>query len=153
MYTLPKTWVVRSDKDTHFTGALIQNAMELETLGDPATENKRDQTRSIIQRISIISEQNLDWDIVLFRSTFAPPLTLDCDLDPTIDWVTFEVADGVQVAAAGLYRYSYTSLQILYWNTDAPGAIHVGLVNRNAVAKGAGAAGEIIVELQGITLT
>jgi hypothetical protein len=128
--------------------------MELETLGSATvTDVNRTADRIVrIERITLLSDQNLDWDVVLFDTTFTPPITTDGDLDPTIDWVSFEVADGVQIAGAGLFRYSFTSLQIVYQNTDAPGQIHVGLVNRNAVAKNAGATGEVVVEIQGVTL-
>lgn len=155
MDVLPSFWVVRSLRETHFTGALNQNEMELETLGsgEEGSANQAAGSRSLINRITVISDQNLDWDVVLFRNTFTPPLPTDADLDPTIDWVSFSASDGKQVAGAGLYRYSFTSLQILYWNTDAPGQLHVGLVNRNAAAKNAGATGEVVIEIQGVTLS
>lgn len=153
MYVNPTHWVVRSDKDTHFTGALATNAMELETIGSATvTDSNRVPTlRSIIQRVTVISDQNLDWDVMLFRNTFALPLPVDADLHPLVEWIEFEVGDGVQVGAAGLFMYTWTGMDVPYWNTDAPGQIHVGLINRNAVAKNAGAAGEVVVELQGIT--
>ena len=150
----PKRWVVRSDKDTHFTGALATDALELETLGDTAgtSQNRVPSFPAIIQRLTVISDQNLAWDVMLFKSTFTPPLSTDCDLHPLVEWLEFKATDAKRVGGAGLYMYTWTSFEIVYTNTDAPGQIHVGLINRDAVAKNAGATGEVIVELQGVTM-
>lgn len=153
MFTTPTPWVVRSDKDVSFTGALATNAMELAVLGsaDPLSANRVPTQNSLIRRVTVISDQNLAWDVMLFKSTFVPPLTADADLHPLVEWVSFTAADGKQVAGAGLWLYTWTGLSVPYANTDAPGRVHVGLVNRDAVAKNAGAAGEVIVELEGVT--
>jgi hypothetical protein len=99
----------------------------------------------------LISDQNLAWDVMFFRTTFVPPLTADADLHPLVEWIEFRAVDGKRVAAAGLYLYTWTGLDIPYFTTDAPGRVHVGLINRDAVAKAAGAAGEVIIELAGVT--
>jgi hypothetical protein len=153
MFTVPAPWVVRSDKDTHFTTALATDAIDLETIGDAVetASNRVPTIRSAIRRITLIADQNLAWDVMLFRATFTPPLTTDADLHPLVEWIEFKAADGKRVAGAGLYLYTWTGLDIPYFNTDAPGRIHVGLVNRDAVAKNAGATGEVIVELSGVT--
>jgi hypothetical protein len=151
---LPQAWVVRSDKDTHFTGALALNAMELEVIGDaaPTSSNRVPTIRSKITRITILSEQNLAWDIMLFKAAFAPPLTADCDLHPLVDWLSFTAADGVRVGAAGVFMYSWSGFSFPYYTTDVMGRIHAGLINRDAVAKLAnGAGGAIAVEIEGVS--
>lgn len=151
---LPQAWVVRSDKDTHFTGALATNAMELEVLGDaaPTSANRIPTIRSKITRITVISEQNLAWDIMLFKAAFTPPLTADADLHPLVDWLSFAAADAVRVAGAGLFLYTWSGMDFPYYTTDVMGRIHVGLINRDAVAKlAAGAGGAIAVEIEGVT--
>jgi len=150
---LPQVWVVRSDKDTHFTGALLTNALELEALGDaaPTSSNRTASIRSIIRRITVISVQNLAWDVMLFKAAYTPPLTVDGDLHPMVDWLSFAAADGVRVAGAGLYLYTWSGMEFPYYNTDAPGRIHVGLINRDATAKIIAAGGEIVVEIEGIS--
>ena len=151
---LPLPWVVRSDKDTHFTGALVQNAMELEVLGDvaPTSSNRIPTIRSKITRVTVISEQNLAWDIMLFKAAFTPPLTTDPDLHPLVDWLSFLAIDAVRVAGAGLYLYTWSGMEFPYYTTDVMGRIHVGLINRDAVAKLAGGAGgNITVEIEGVT--
>lgn len=151
---LPQAWVVRSDKDTHFTGVLATNAMELEVLGDaaPTSSNRVPTIRSKITRITVISEQNLAWDIMLFKAAFTPPLTADADLHPLVDWLSFTAGDGVRVAAAGLYLYSWSGFSFPYYTTDVMGRIHVGLINRDGTAKLASAGGgAIAVEIEGVS--
>lgn len=152
MEILSQAWIVRSDKDLHFTGALVTNAMELETLGDatPTSLNRIPTPRSRIRRITVLSTQNLALDVMIFHSTFTPPLTTDPDLHPLVDWVSFLAADAVRVAGAGLYIYSWTGLDIPYM-TESGGVIYVGLINRDAAAKLAGAGGNLVVEIQGLT--
>jgi hypothetical protein len=89
---------------------------------------------------------------MLFKAAFTPPLTADADLHPLVDWMSFSAADGVRVAAAGLYLYTWSGLDFHYYTTDAMGRIHVGLINRDAVAKlASGAGGAIAVEIEGVT--
>jgi len=152
-YIIPQVWVVRSAKATHFSGALVTDALELEAMGDaaPTSSNRVPTIRSRIRKITILSEQNLAWDVMLFKNTYTPPLSTDPDLHPLVEWLSFLAADAVRVAGVGLYIYTWTGLDIPYFNTDAPGQIHVGLINRDAVAKIAGAGGNVVVEIQGVT--
>jgi len=136
----PDSWVIRSNKDTLFTTALATNAIDIENLGAAPTPN------IIISRVTVLSDQNLDWDLMFFKNNTAQP-NADADLDAMVDWVRFEDSDGVQVAGAGLWRYSVSGLELRYASDD--GNVYVGLINRNAVAKNAGATGEIVVELSG----
>jgi len=139
----PDSWLLRSDKDVHYTTLLAQNAIDLENIGALPTP------AVIITRVTVWSDQNLDWDIMFFRNATSQP-NADIDLDAMVDWISFAVADGVQVAGTGPYRYSVSGITLRYQPDD--GDAHVALINRNAVDKNAGATGEIAIELQGPVL-
>ena len=131
-----------SDKDTHFSGALATNAGEDENL----TGLKNDAI--LITGITVVSDQNLDWD-VQFYSTDGFDDT-DLDLDTFLGAFKFVAADGDQVAATGPYKYSTSSssnrfIGIDYVDVDATKELHVKLVNRNATSKNAGATGEVVL--------
>jgi hypothetical protein len=134
------SWRLRSLKGTHYTGALVTNAIAISDIGSlPAAG-------VVISRITLWSDQNLAWDVSLFRSATAQP-SADLDLDKMVDWFRFQVGDGVQIAGAGPYRYSVTGLNLRYFPEE--GRAIVGLINRDATAKIAGAAGEVVIELEG----
>jgi hypothetical protein len=139
----PDSWRIRSLKGTHFTGALATNAIEMENLGAASTPNV------IVTRVTLWSDQNLDWDVMFFRTLASQP-NADADVDTMVDWVRFAVADGVQVAGAGLFRYAASGLNIRYAPVD--GNVILGLINRNAVGKNAGGTGEVVIELSGPVL-
>lgn len=134
-------WLARSDKDLHYTTALAQDAIDLESFAAMPSASVQ------ITRVTVLSDQNLDWDIMFFKNATSQPNT-DADLDTLVDWITFAAGDGVQVAGTGLWRYSVSGLRLNYKADDR--VFHVGLINRNAVAKNAGATGELVIELQGI---
>ena len=136
----PDSWTLRSDKDVHFTTALAQNAIDLETIGALPTP------AVIIDRITIWSDENLDWDVMFFKNATSQP-NADADLDTMVDWMSFLSTDGLQVAGAGLYRYAVTGLELRYHPDD--GNAHLGLINRNAASKTAGANGEFVIEISG----
>lgn len=139
----PDSWILRSDKDTHYTTSLAQNALDLESVGFLPTPSV------IITRLTLWSDQNLDWDVMFFRTATAQP-NADADLDTMVDWFRFLTTDAVQIAGTGLWRYSISGMNFRYNPVD--GQAHVGLLNRNAVAKNAGATGEVVIELQGPVL-
>ena len=138
---------VKTDKDTHFTGALVTNAAENENVVlAPALAGVGGNARAQLRSIAIISDQNLDWEVMLFRKdTFG---TSDLDTDSFVGRWTFAAADAVRIAGAGSYYYYIDGLDEAYTDEDASGELHVTLLNRNAVAKNAGATGEIVVKLR-----
>lgn len=140
----PNSWTIRSLKGTHFTGALATDAFELENLGPlPASA-------AIITRVTVWSDENLDWDVFFFNDAANAPDQADLDQDSMVDWIRFTAADGVRIAAAGPYRYSVSGLNLRYDPLD--GQAHVMLVNRSVASKTAGATGEVVIELQGPVL-
>lgn len=129
---------VRSDKDTHFTTSLAQDALDIEDLGTVQNPSK-------VIRVTVWSDQNLAWDVVLFRTSSGQPAT-DADLDTMTDWVSFAAGDGVRFNSTGLYRYSVSGLDLRYAGDN--NTLYLGLVNRSATSKNAGATGEVVIELE-----
>lgn len=147
--SIPTVHFVRTDKDSHFTGALATNAIELENvtgLKSPAFN---------IESVTLQSDQNLDWDIYVWATDGHSDT--DVDLDYFLGKITFVAADGKQIAGAGQYYYDTSSCSQPFrpfpaYDRDAvaPGAggkyeLHTGLVNRSATSKNAGATGEVSV--------
>jgi len=136
---------IRSDKDTHFSGALAQNAIELENLSFPADWGTVGIQECVIEGITIQADQNLEWDVFIWATDGHSDT--DLDLDKFIDFTNFATTDGKQIAGAGQYYYSSPSnLSIPYRDDDKTSELHVGLVNKSATAKNAGATGEVVVE-------
>lgn len=147
--TIPVPHFIRTDKDTHFTGSLATNAVEEENITGLKSPS------GVIESVTITSDQNLDWDIY-FWSTDGHSNT-DLDSEYYLGKVRFVVADGDQIAGSGQYYYdtatsSYAFRPFPYYDRDAVGTttvgqneLHIGLVNRNATSKNAGATGEVVV--------
>lgn len=136
-------YFIDSDKDTHFTGALIQNAIENESIAFPSILTDTGVHGLLIVGISVQADEQLDWDIILWgKSTFS---STDLDSDNFIDFFNFPTASGKRIAGANQYYWASpaNNVEVFYKDLDNSGKLHVGLVNRNAGAKTAGAAGEI----------
>jgi hypothetical protein len=130
---------IRSAKGTHYTTALAQNVIDIENLGAVPARVLR------VRRVTLWSVQSLAWDIALFRNNVGPQPTADLDTHALVDWFPFVAADGKQTGGAGPFVYSVTSVESHYASDD--GNLYVGLVNRSAAAKNAGATGEVVIEL------
>lgn len=130
---------VKTDKDTHFTGAIVQWATEEENLGGLIANKVR------ITGIAIQSDQQLDYRVVLFsRDTFA---NADLDVDTFYTEVELDmVSYGFQIAGAGQYYMAVNGLSVDYEDLDGSGELHIALQNLSAVAKNAGATGEVRLE-------
>lgn len=135
---------VRTDKDVEFTGAIVQNAAEEENLVIPSgLSGMNGQVELILRGLSIVSDQNLAWELQFYSSDAFQEANLDAD--GYIGRWSFAAADGVQIGATGSYNYYIDGLEIPLWDDDKTGEIHVALVNRSATSKNAGATGEIVV--------
>lgn len=134
--------VVRSDKDTHFTGAISQNAKEDENI------TGLDCNSGLITGITIVSDQNLAWDVYLWGTDGFDDS--DLDAENFLGRFSFLSSDGDQLGGSGQYYYSTShasqSFQpIPYADADNGNELHISLVNRSASAKNAGATGEVVV--------
>lgn len=139
-----KPLIIRTDKDSHFTGALAQNAIEAENITGILTNS------GTIVGVNLQSDQNLDWDIYFWAKDELD--NTDLDLDECLGKVRFVASDGDQIAGAGQYYYdsatsSYAFRGIRYVDLDNTTELHVGLVNRNSTAKNAGATGEVVIRV------
>lgn len=130
------TTLLRTDKDTLFTDALAVNAFENENLvGLPANIVR-------VKSVVILSVQRLGWELQFYgRDTFQ---NADADLDQFQEAIEFALTDGQQIAAAGLFRYAMTGLDIPIQDLDASLELHLALGTRQG-AKLAGAPGEVVV--------
>jgi hypothetical protein len=137
---MPIRWTIRSDKDVNFIAALVQNAKT------DANLTGFSGNKGIIRRIKVQSDQDLDWDIFLWKTdTFDD---VDLDLDSFCGRYKFSAAQGEQIAGANQYYYDSGPMELEYEDLDGTSELHVSVVNRNAVAKIAGANGELIVDVE-----
>ena len=134
----PAFYTLKSDKDTHFAGALATGVKEDENLAGLLANKIR------ITNIAIQAKQALDFYLLFWRKdTFA---NTDLDVDTFIGAVQLDLSTfGLQVGAAGQYYMSLESVDLDYEDEDETGELHVSLYNNDAVAKIAGAAGEVVV--------
>ena len=149
---LGQVFQVRTDKDTDFTAAAAQNAMLTADLINPSV-GAGGNARSRIKALTIISDQQLAWEVNFFARNTYMTLQADIDLVFFLGRFAFQAGDGTQIAGAGPFLYYVDGLDIPYLDLDGAtppahvGQIHVGLVNRSATAKNAGATGEIVLEI------
>lgn len=139
-------YTVATDKDAHFTGSIAQNASEEENIALPTyLAGVNGNARGIIKGFTIISDQNLDWQLVFFGTDgFADT---DIDLDTCLASYKFTAStDALQIGGSGSYYYFKDGLELPYEDADKTGELHVALVNCSATSKNAGATGEIVVK-------
>jgi hypothetical protein len=139
---------LRSDKDTHFTLGIAQDEYEPESISFPRSFG--DTVELEIVAISIQSDQNLEWEIFIWKDSNFHNST-NIDSDNFLEFVNFPSTVGKQIkpisGSVGQYYYSATNLSIRYRDIDASQKLHIGLCNRSAVAKLEGATGEVVVEV------
>lgn len=145
---MPFIYTAVSDKDSHFTGAIAQNASEEENITLPtALDGVNGNARGIIRGVTIVSDQGLDWELYFFGSDLFSE-TSDMDTDGYLGRCKFTATtDGIQIGGTGNFYYYKDGLEIPYLDADKTGELHVALVNRSATGKNAGATGEIVVKV------
>ena len=151
---------VRTDKDVDFVLGIAQNTADTANLVPPAALGADGACRSVLKSISILSDQQLAWNLQLYsRNTFVAGQA-DLDAEFFLGQWSFIEADGTQVAAGGPFQYYIDGLDIPYFCGDfdthatfvagakrPQGQIHLQLVNRSSTSKNAGATGEIVIDL------
>lgn len=141
------THTLRTDKDTHFTGALAQDAKEDENIVVPAQlSGINGRVNGTIRSLMLQSDQNLAWELAFWGSDTTA--STDLDVDTFLSRWSFAVADGVRYGGAGQYYYYIEGLAIPYEDADRSGELHVSLCNRSATGKNAGATGEVVVAVE-----
>lgn len=143
-------YLVASLKTTQFIGALATGVGEYADIQLPESIGAGRVARCYVRAITIVSTENLDWEVWVLSRTGGT--TADADTDPTRGYWSFVAADGKRVAGAGLYHYYNGDLEIPYQDEDqgagAAGTkayLHTCLVNRAVGAKSAGAPGYLSV--------
>jgi len=129
-----------TDKDTHFTGAILQNATEEENLTGLVSNRIR------ITGVAIQADQQLDFRVAFFRTDGFADTNLDLDTfqsEVELDLPSY----GWRIAGAGQYYMVVNSLDIPYEDADKTYELHVALQNLSATAKNAGATGEVVVAI------
>ena len=125
-----------TDKDSHFTGALATNAIEFESITSIVSNE------ITLTALSIQSDQALHFRAWLFETDAYSDV--DLDVDQFVEFVDLDLAtDGARIAGAGQYYLAATDLNVDYEDLDGTKELHIGLQNLDAVAKNAGATGEV----------
>lgn len=150
---------VRTISTVHFTGAIAAagaSAVEhLKTKQEAGATNgvvpeglaAGRHMRSILKAVRILSVQNLDWEIELYRSAVGIGGAV-IDAESFMGAVSFVVADGKKDTGDTYFEYYRDGIAIPYEDTDMAGQVHIRLVNHAAAtAKIAGASGGIVIEL------
>lgn len=141
--------LVRSNPDTQYTGAILQNESENEDIQlAPSMQAVGNPLR--LTALSLISVQNLSWELWLFGSSVFQ--SADFAADQFLGMWGFNAADARRVNSGTFAQYYYyiDGLNIPYVDRSASGSVlpslHAALVNRSVTAKIAGAAGDIVVQ-------
>ena len=142
----PQLEIIESDKNTHFTGAIIQNAKEDEDI----TGLKGN--KYIIDNVAIQADQNLKFE-VWFWSKDTKDDT-DLDIDTFLGFVEIDLStSGVRIGGVNQYYDNKTGIQIMYEDKDATNELHVSLLNRSSTTKLAGATGEVKITIGALRLS
>ena len=130
----------KSDKDSHFTGAIIQNAIEEENITGLSADE------ITITGISIIADEALSYRVWLFETDDFQET--DLDNDEFVEFVDLDLsANGARIGATGAYYYAQTNIAIDYEDLDATNELHIALQNLSVAAKTAGATGEVVIKI------
>ena len=137
---------VASQPGTDFTGACAQNAgLTADIVLARSLQRAGGESLAILKSIAITSVQNLAWELWLMGNSGGASGTIASE-NFYGRW-TFNAADAVQLAGAGLYHYYIDGLDVSYVDLDRVGKVHLLLINRSAVAKIAAAPGAVRVRI------
>lgn len=134
-----------SDKDTHLTGDLIQNAIENESINMPTDWQTDGIQKCVISEVNIQCDQDLDLELILWATSGYS--NTDHDLDRMITRISFPAATADQIAGANQYYYKNALVQnIEYRDDDKTSKVHFGIVNRDATTKNTAATGTVTLD-------
>jgi hypothetical protein len=138
-----KIEIYSTDKDLHFTGAIAQNTQETENL------TGLNSNRYKIIGVNIQSDQPLHYRLIFWGSNAFN--NTDLDQDSFLDYVDLDmVAGGAAFQINGINQYYLNAgdLQIVYEDYDITRQLHISLQNVSAIAKNAGATGEVQIDIK-----
>ena len=137
---ISKFHFIGTDKDSHFTGSITQNAKENENVYGLPSDNV------IIDSVRIQSDQNLWYKVVFWQTNDFDDT--DLDSDAFCGEVDFDLPnDGFQIGGANQYYMQRDGLDIQYMDIDQTRKLHLSVLNLSATSKNAGATGEVVVEV------
>lgn len=135
-----------------FRGTIAQNAAaQIDALLPPTLQDVNGQARFVISSLTIVSIQNLAWEIWIWRKAARNTLTAGVTSGGS-DFVgrwTFAAGDAVQEAGTGDFVYYIDGLDIPYSDDDHSGKLHIDLINRSVTGKSSGDAGAVQVKVRG----
>lgn len=131
---------IRSDKDSEFTTAISQDDH------DPENLTGLDANIGRIKSLTLLTVQNLDWEVVFWGTDGFDDADLDSDKSQESVFVAATDAFNIGNATATTYRYHVTGLDIPYEDEDGTNELHVSLIPRNG-GKNAGAGGYAVLEV------
>ena len=131
---------IDTDKDTHFTTAIAQNAIEPENIIGLSDNN------ITITGIAFQAKEALDYRLWIYDTDgFADT---DLDADQFNEYVDFDLSTNQgRIAGAGQYYFAQTGLSIDYEDEDATKELHIALQNLSAASKTAGADGAVKMKI------
>ena len=131
---------IRTDKDSHFSGAITQNNVESEELTRISGSN------IIITGLTIQSDQALDYRVIFWTSAEFDNTNLDDDA--FCGEVELDLSlDGIQIGGTNQYYWHKDNLDIHCKDLDKSRTLRVSLMNLSASSKNAGATGEVVLEI------
>ena len=121
-------YIVRSDKDDNFTGALGQYAKEDENLTGMITNKAR------ITGLTLLSDQQLKFKVLFWSKDTFDDNNLDLDTflgEVDVDLTVY----GWQVNGIGPWRMSIENLAIGYRDDDSTNELHISVMNMSGTGK------------------
>ena len=131
-------YTISSDKDMHFTGELIKNAVERESIIGLRSNRIR------ISKISIQADQRLLFEVLLYGSDDFEESDLDNDYFIGAVELNLPIYGFQQTESQ--WRLDIENLNIDYVDLDGTKEIHVVLRNLSPTTKNAGTTGEVKLE-------
>ena len=127
-----------SDKDVHFTETVAKNGVERENL----TGLRGNRVK--ITRISLQSDQQLDFQVLLYGTDAFEEANLDDD--KFIASIEFNLPTYGTQQTTNQWKLDIEDLNIDYIDGDSTKELHVVLKNLSPTDKNAGATGEVKLE-------
>lgn len=137
-----KIEIYSTDSTLHFTGAIVMNAMETVDLTGLLSN------RYMIRGVNIQSMQPLIYNLIFWSSDTFDDVVLNND--SFIDNVELDmsIAPAFRINGANQYYLNVGDLAIIYEDFDISRELHMGLQNTSPVAKIAGAAGAVQLDIK-----
>lgn len=130
-------YIINSDKDVHFTGAIAENDIEEENIAGLLSN------KITITNVAIQAKENRSFDVMLFGKDIFADTDLNVDTFQSVIHLDIPT-HGNQIGGANQYYLSnFCGLSVDYEDEDGTKELHIALRCRTAAGKTAGAVGEV----------